>query len=235
MALSSAFNSVLDGAWCGGLKAQDHLYRENRLPPGRAVGHGGRVLLPVVVFVLVATFSPGGATTLATASGAQFGLRRSLPLLLGIAVGLSTLAVGASLGLAGLLFRIPHVELVVRVLGTAYLLWLAWGVARGGPPGSTTLARPRRFMAGVLLLWSNPKAWAMTLSAAGAFASGAGGPAKLALLLGATFLTCSALSLLGWCGLGGGLARLLTTPWHWRVLNITLGALIVATIVPIWL
>lgn len=163
------------------------------------------MLLSVVLFVFVATFSPGGATTLATASGAQFGLRRSLPLLLGIAAGLSTLAVAASLGLAGVLFRVPHVELVVRLLGTAYLLWLAWGIARSGRPGSTSLARPRRFVAGVLLLWSNPKAWAMTLSAAGAFARGAGGRGGLALLLGGAFLTCSGLSLLAWCGLGAGL------------------------------
>ena len=193
------------------------------------------MLLPVVLFVLVATVSPGGATTLATASGVQFGVRRSLPLLLGIAAGLTTLAVAASLGLAGVLLGIPHLELVVKVLGTAYLLWLAWTIARSGAPGQTTLARPRRFGAGVLLLWLNPKAWAVTLSAAGAFAAQVDGPVRLAVLLGGTFAVGATLSQLLWCSLGGAVARLLSKPWHWRALNVTLAVLVVASIVPIWL
>jgi threonine/homoserine/homoserine lactone efflux protein len=191
--------------------------------------------MPALLFVLVATFSPGGATTLATASGVQFGLRRSLPLLLGIAAGLTTLAVAASLGLAGVLFEIPHLELVVRVLGSVYLLWLAWTIGRNGAPGRATLAEPRQFTTGVLLLWLNPKAWAITLSAAGAFATSVDGPARLAVLLGGAFAVGASLSQLLWCALGGALARLLSQPWHWRALNITLAVLVVASIVPIWL
>jgi threonine/homoserine/homoserine lactone efflux protein len=193
------------------------------------------VLLPVLVFVLVATVSPGGATTLATASGVQFGVRRSLPLLLGIAAGLATLAVAASLGLAGVLFQVPHLEVVVRVLGSVYLLWLAWTIGRNGAPGQATLGEPRRFRTGVLLLWLNPKAWAITLSAAGAFAVQVDGPVRLAALLGGAFLVCAGLSQLLWCSFGGAVARLLTKPWHWRALNITLAVLVVASVVPLWL
>jgi threonine/homoserine/homoserine lactone efflux protein len=192
-------------------------------------------MLPALLFVLVATFSPGGATTLATASGVQFGLRRSLPLLLGIAAGLTTLAVAAALGLAGVLLEVPHLELVVRILGSVYLLWLAWTIGRTGAPGRATLAEPRRFTTGVLLLWLNPKAWAITLSAAGAFATSVDGPARLAVLLGGAFAVGASLSQLLWCALGGAVARLLSRPWHWRALNITLAVLVVASIVPIWL
>ncbi len=192
------------------------------------------VLIPVLVFVLAATLSPGGATTLATASGVQFGLRRSVPLVLGVAAGLTTLAVAASLGLAGVLFDVPHLELVVRALGSAYLLWLAWTIGRSGAPGRTTLASPRRFVTGVLLLWLNPKAWAVTLSAAGAFAPSVDGPVRLAALLGGTFAVCATVSQVLWCGAGGALARLLSKPWHWRVLNVALAVLVVASIVPVW-
>ena len=134
-----------------------------------------------------------------------------------------------------MVLEVPHLELVVRIVGSAYLLWLAWGIARSGPPRSAELAQPRRFIAGILLLWTNPKAWAMTLSAAGAFASTAGHPARLALVLGGAFLACSALSLVLWCGLGGALARVLTQPWHWTALNSTLAVLAVAAVLPLWL
>ena len=48
-------------------------------------------ILPLVLFVVVSTITPGGATTLATASGAQFGFRRSVPLIAGIAAGLASI------------------------------------------------------------------------------------------------------------------------------------------------
>ena len=97
------------------------------------------------------------------------------------------------------------------------------------------LPGPRRFRPGVLLLWLNPKAWAVTLSAAGAFATSADGPLRLAALLGGAFLVGASVSQLLWCSLGGAVSRLLTQPWHWRALNVTLAVLVVASVVPLWL
>ena len=172
---------------------------------------------------------------MATASGAQFGIRRSVPLLAGIAVGLATLAAAGALGLANLILAAPSLQLAVRVAGSAYLLWLAWGIARSGAPREAALAEPRRFVTGLLLLWLNPKAWAMTLSAAAAFASVAPGPAQLAALLTVAFGMSAAASLTLWCGSGQLLARLLRTEAQWRVLNVILALLLVASIVPMWL
>jgi threonine/homoserine/homoserine lactone efflux protein len=86
------------------------------------------------------------------------------------------------------LFEIPHL----------------WTIGRNGSPGRATLAEPRRFTTGVLLLWLNPKAWAITLSGAGAFATSVDGPARLAVLLGGAFAVSASLSQLLWCALGGG-------------------------------
>ena len=60
-------------------------------------------IYPLFLFVAVATVTPGGATMLATASGVRFGFARSIPLMLGIAMGLALLAAVAALGLGRLL------------------------------------------------------------------------------------------------------------------------------------
>lgn len=60
-------------------------------------------ILPLILFVVISTITPGGATTLATVSGAQFGFRRSMPLMAGIAFGLASLAAAATAGLGFLL------------------------------------------------------------------------------------------------------------------------------------
>ncbi|MBC3951215.1 LysE family translocator [Pseudomonas folii] len=193
-------------------------------------------LLPLLLFVLVATISPGGATTLATASGANFGWARSLPLLCGISFGLATMAVAAAGGLGGLVLAAPSLQLAMKLVGSLYLLWLAWQVARRGKPGTAgTSERPGSFLAGIWLLWQNPKAWAMTFSAAASFASLTQGAGSLALLLGLIFGMFSMGSLALWCFAGLALSRLLESERQWRVLNGALGALLVASVVPIWL
>lgn len=191
--------------------------------------------LPLILFVVVSTITPGGATTLATASGAQFGFRHSVPLIGGIAVGLASLAAAASAGLAGLLLAAPSLQMAMRLAGSAYLLWLAWQVARSGPPRTgADMAVPTSFLGGACLLWLNPKGWAMALGAAASFAALASGPLQLALLLGTAFGLAAAVSLSLWCLTGLLLARLLRTERQWRALNAALGLLLVASIIPMW-
>ena len=192
-------------------------------------------IAPLVLFAVVSTVSPGGATTLATASGSQFGFRRSIPLMVGIAVGLASLAAGAAAGLAGLLMAAPGLLLAMKAAGSAYLLWLAWKVARSGPPNLNAVgAVPTTLLGGACLLWLNPKGWAMALGAAASFAMLASGPLQLAALLGTTFGLAALLSLSLWCAAGIVLARLLKTQRQWRMLNAVLGALLVASILPMW-
>lgn len=192
-------------------------------------------ILPLALFVVVSTITPGGATTLATASGAQFGFRRSVPLMAGIAVGLASLAAASAAGLAGILLAAPSLQTAMRLAGSAYLLWLAWRIATSGSPNlGTNLGEPTSFFGGACLLWLNPKGWAMAFGAAASFAALASGPLRLAALLGAAFGFAAAISLSLWCLAGLLLARSLRTERQWRVLNAMLGLLLVVSIIPMW-
>ena len=191
--------------------------------------------LPLLLFAAVATASPGGATTLATASGAHFGFRRSVPLMAGIALGLASMAAAAAIGLASLLMAIPGLQIVIKAVGSIYLVWLAWRLARNGAPGAQDGAsRPVTLIGGLWMLWHNPKGWAMTAGAAASFVALADGPVRLAVLLGVTFGIAAALSLSLWCLAGQTLARILRLDWQWRMLNLALAALLILSIVPMW-
>lgn len=192
-------------------------------------------LVPLFLFATIATVSPGGATTLATASGAHFGFRRSLPLILGIAAGLASMAAAAALGLAGMLLALPVLQLTMKAAGTLYLLWLAWRIAKSGPPHlDRSVARPTSFVGGIWMLWYNPKGWAMTSGAAVSFAALANSPTRLALLLGFVFGVAALVSLMIWCVAGQALARVLRAPWQWRTLNVLLAILLALSIFPMW-
>jgi len=193
----------------------------------------------LLTFALVSTISPGGATTLVTASGAQFGYMRSIPLMSGIAAGLASLIGAAALGLGSITQLIPHLELILRIVGSLYFLWLAWTIGRQAAPGTRTGidANPIGFGAGFLLLWANPKGWTMAISSAGSFGRLADTPAALAALLAIVFGLSAALSLSLWCTGGVWLARSIRPDagWRWRILNVTLAALLVASIALLWL
>jgi threonine/homoserine/homoserine lactone efflux protein len=192
-------------------------------------------LLPLILFALVSTITPGGATTLATASGANFGFRRSIPVIGGFAFGLGSMAGAAAAGLGGVLLALPMLQIAMKTLGSLYLIWLAVRIGRSGQPrGAGQMARPTGFIAGVWMLWHNPKGWAMTMGAAASFAALADSPLTLAMLLGLTFCVMAALSLALWCALGQLFARLLNAPWQWRVLNLMLACLLVLSIIPMW-
>lgn len=191
--------------------------------------------LPLAIFTLVSTITPGGATTLATAQGAHFGYARSMPLIAGIAVGLASMAAAAAAGLGGLLLTVPALQIVMKSLGSLYLAWLAVRIARShGPRVAANSVWPIRFFGGVWMLWHNPKGWAMTIGAAASFAGLGHGPLTLALLLAAAFLIGAGLSLTLWCLAGQMLGRLLRTDRQWRLLNGVLGCLLVLSIIPMW-
>ncbi|HDR9126513.1 amino acid transporter [Burkholderia vietnamiensis] len=194
-------------------------------------------LFSLIVFVIVATITPGGATTLATASGTQFGFRRSVPLLGGIALGLASLAALAAAGLAGLLHAVPALQLIMKVLGSVYLIWLAWEIASSGAPthSANTPKAPTGFIGGALLLWLNPKGWTMALGAAASFAALTPDPVRLAAILGSAFGLAAIVSLVLWCTAGVLLGRTLRTARHWRIANAALGMLLALSIVPIWI
>ncbi|TPI34862.1 LysE family translocator [Mesorhizobium sp. B3-1-9] len=192
-------------------------------------------IIPLVLFALISTSTPGIATTLSTASGAQFGFRRSVPLMAGSAAGLATVAAAGAAGLASLLAAVPSLQLAMKIAGSLYLIWLAIKIGRSGPPNlDISIAKPNSFFGGAGIQWMNPKGWAMGLGAAASFAALADGPLQLALLLGAVFGLAAAFSLSLWCVAGTLLARLLKTERQWRMLNLVLGLLLAASILQMW-
>jgi threonine/homoserine/homoserine lactone efflux protein len=124
--------------------------------------------IPLVLVALVCGLTPGPSTILAAGIGAGHGFVRTIPHIAGTALGygsLSLVAVGALTAVAQVH---PAAEMALHATGAAFLLWLAWRIARSsvGPMPSFP---PLSLWASLALQWVNPKAWA-TVSAAAALA-----------------------------------------------------------------
>lgn len=174
---------------------------------------------PLYGFVFLGLFSPGPNVILLTASGARFGFRRTVPHILGVALGVGVTAGLTGLGLTALLFSVPALAMVLRVIAFGWILWMAWQLAHRAPPGTPeTDDRPFTFFEAVLFQWVNVKVWIVALTAAAGYPSGAG-PLAEAFRLGTAFSGLNFFVCIFWTAAGGLLAMLLTTPLAWRMLN----------------
>jgi threonine/homoserine/homoserine lactone efflux protein len=192
--------------------------------------------LSLLTFVFAATASPGGATTLVAASGTRFGYLRSVPLMAGICFGMGSLTATLSFGLGALLETVEALEVGLKILGTVYLLYLAWIIGRqGAPRASNASETPIGFLQGFALVWVNPKVWTLGMAASSAYLGLTSEPGLDAVLIAAVFIAVGTVSASLWCWLGTKLGQMLSSEAQWRAVNIGFGALLALSILPIWL
>lgn len=189
------------------------------------------LIAALIVFAAASTFSPGPNNIMLMASGANFGLRRTLPHWSGIISGLMSLVMVAGFGLAAVFDLIPGSREVLKFLAIGYLLWLAWKIMHASAPSAGDAdAKPMTWAQAALFQWVNPKAWAMALSALSAYAPGDSLFAVLvvALILGLTCIPSGAT----WILLGQQLRRWLINSTRQRAFNWTMAGLLVLSIWP---
>jgi threonine/homoserine/homoserine lactone efflux protein len=190
------------------------------------------LLLALLAFALVTSISPGPNNTMVLASGVNFGVRRSVPHVLGIGLGFALMLVIVGLGLGQVFVAYPVIYSIMKYAGAAYMLWLAWKIANAGPIAESEAAgTPMTFVQAALFQWVNPKAWVIAITANATY-SVPGHPLESALLVAGTFLLVIAPSSLIWVFFGSLLRKLLSNPKTLRIFNITMAVLLVLSLVP---
>lgn len=192
-------------------------------------------LIPALAgFAFVTSITPGPNNLMLMASGANFGLRRTLPHMLGVGLGFTYMVAAVGLGLYGIFDRWPVAHDALKVASVAYLLWLAWKIATAAPKAPEapeTAGRPMTFLQAAAFQWVNPKAWAMALTAIAAYSPdrSLAGVALVAVVFGIVNIP----SVGCWTVLGQQMRRFLTTGHRLRAFNATMALLLVATLWPI--
>lgn len=190
------------------------------------------LLLALAGFAFVGSATPGPNNLMLMASGANFGLRRTVPHMLGVSLGHAGMVFLLGAGVGRIFVLWPDARLALKVLATLYMLWLAWKIATAAPPeGETTRGRPFTFLQAAAFQWINPKAWAIGLTAVTVYA-----PDATLVSFGVVtlvFLAVNLPSVSCWAALGVQIRRLLTRPAHLRAFNIVMAALLVASLYPV--
>ncbi|MBL3553786.1 LysE family translocator [Rhodovulum sulfidophilum] len=190
------------------------------------------ILSALLGFAFVTTVTPGPNNLMLMASGANFGFRRTLPHMMGIVGGMSVMALLLGAGLMALFDAVPALSLVLKVISAGYLLWLVVKIATAAPLEERDAdGRPMTFLQAATFQWVNPKAWAMCLSAVTLYAPDRS-LLSVAIVAAAFTLVCfPAISV--WAWLETVVCQWLSNATRLRVFNITMAALLVASLYPV--
>lgn len=194
------------------------------------------VLLPMFAFAIASTGTPGPNNIMVMASGANFGYWRTIPHMLGIALGFSGMVVALGLGFSQLFAVYPQVHEILKWMGTAYLLFLAWKIGTAAKPeDAQAKSAPLTFVQAALFQWVNPKAWMVGIAGLTAFTSDEGNYELQTLIIAGVFLAVSFPLSSFWCSFGTVIGRFLTSPRSLRLFNGAMASLIVGSIVLLYI
>ncbi|MGB0497406.1 MAG: LysE family translocator [Rubricella sp.] len=190
------------------------------------------LLLALAAFAFVTSVTPGPNNLMLMASGANFGPMRTVPHLLGVALGFVGLAIPVGLGLGRAFEAFPALRTALAVMSIIYMAWLAWKIATSAPPEDRDgTGKPLTFLQAAAFQWVNPKAWAMALTAMTVYAPG--GSVGAVLLVGLVFGAINLPSVWLWVILGQQMRRILTNAIRLRLFNWTMAMLLVASLWPL--
>jgi threonine/homoserine/homoserine lactone efflux protein len=190
-------------------------------------------VIAFVTFSAVVAGTPGPGNALLTAVGAQAGVRRGLPSLLGQVTGMGALLFAITLGLGNVLLAHPLALEVLKWGGAAMLCWMAWRIATAAHAEGAMNA-PAGFLGMAAFQWINPKGWLAGVAAIATFLDRrAGGALAQAVIFAILFMLAAFPSCLPWLACGAALQRFLRAPRARRVLNIVLAALLAAATIPL--
>jgi len=126
-------------------------------------------LAALLAYTTAMAFTPGPNTTLSAAMAANHGLAHAMRFVVAVPFGWCLLLLASAVGLGTLVAAVPALGAAIRVVGAAYMLWLAWKLARPAPrlADGTRPTLDVGFARGVALQFVNAKAWinALTIAA----------------------------------------------------------------------
>jgi threonine/homoserine/homoserine lactone efflux protein len=190
--------------------------------------------LSIFIFAISSTVTPGPNNIMIMTSGLNYGVKKSIPHLLGICFGFPVMVIVIGFGFSIVFERYPLFNEIIKVLGIVYLLYLAWLIASSSPVSlEGRKSKPLSFTQAALFQWVNPKAWVVATGAVSAYTSVSSDIFTQVIFIALAFLIVAIPSLGTWLIFGVGIKKYLKSPKHQKVFNLSMALLLIVSVLPI--
>ena len=192
--------------------------------------------LPLQMLCIIQSGTPGPNNIMLTASGKNFGYKKSIPHMLGVVLGFLSLLLVLSLGLITLFNQYPIVQTILRIIGSLYLLYLAYRIYFSVNTDDDSRSKPITFIESSLFQYVNPKGVMMAITTVSIYTDynsfefiNSFNEGMLLIFL--AFLISNVLAVLTWVSIGVFLNNFIKSNKAIKAFNTTMATLLVLTIV----
>ncbi|WP_434925861.1 LysE family translocator [Shewanella sp. HL-SH8] len=191
------------------------------------------LVFAIALFAFSSGITPGPNNIMLMTSGVNFGIKQSVPHLLGISLGFPLMILAVGLGMAAVFQTYPILHTIIKVLGISYLLYLSWLIANSSSKmEGKKISKPFSFLQAAAFQWVNPKGWIMAVGAIATFTTVHQDLTPQVITIAGVFLCVAFPCAIVWLGFGVALKRILKNERQQRIFNISMAILLVASIIP---
>jgi threonine/homoserine/homoserine lactone efflux protein len=185
-------------------------------------------LLSLILFSLAMAITPGPNNIMVTASGSQFGFRRTIPHIAGIAAGMLLVLTACAFGLEKVFLHWPRLRTAMQIASILYIAYLAYriaGIDADSLNPATKKTRPLRAYESAVFQIINPKAFAIATTLISTFSLPGGDYPGSIAVIGSVMLGVCIPAVSFWALFGTYMKSWLKTPWLLRTFNVTMAIL----------
>ena len=184
-------------------------------------------IFPAITYILISTFTPGPSNISSSSQAVLHGYKKTLNFQAGLAAGVLSLMVLSGVLSTALLRIFPALEPIMRYVGAAYILYLAYGVLKASYAFTDTDVRPLGFVHGLMLNVLNPKLIVYAFTLFSAFLAPVTKNAALVVLVAVLLALTSFCSTSLWALFGTAIKTYLRDSRLRAIVNIVLALLLI--------
>ena len=187
--------------------------------------------LPLVLFGIATAFTPGPNNIMSSYSGFNFGFKKTIPLMLGVAFGWTTMLTLMSSGLIIIFQKYIFLQNAIKILGTIFLIYLAYKIAFSSTNHSENVKKPVNFFDTFLFQFINPKGVIVAMIAVSTFIDAQNNYLRDALIVITIYFFMAVVSVSSWCLLGKYLRNFATSETFIKKFNYTMSFLVIVCVI----
>ena len=187
--------------------------------------------LPLVLFGIATAFTPGPNNILSSYSGFNFGFKKTIPLMLGVILGWTTMLTVMASGLIIIFQKYIFLQSIIKILGTIFLIYLAYKIAFSSTSDSENIKKPVLFFDTFLFQFINPKGVMVAMIAVSTFIDVQNNYFRDATIVIVTYFFMAVFSVSSWCLLGKYLRKFATSKNFIKKFNYIMSFLLIVCVI----
>ena len=193
------------------------------------------LFLPLVLLILVGNFTPGPNNILASYSGFHFGLKKTIPLIMAVTFGWPALILTTNFLLIFIFRQYPIVQTILEVLGSIFLIYLAYKLSQTKNIEEKELDKPIRFVPYFFFQFINPKGVVTAIIIVTKFIDSNENFIRDTIIVVSLCCLSAFLSISTWTMFGGYLKTVLTNKTSIAIYHYIMAFLLVMIVVLFWM